>query len=156
MTHPGTHPGLRITSGTTDAEIATARKLREQVFIVEQNVPAEIEWDGKDAEAHHLLAWLDGKPVGTLRWRNLGDAGKIERVCVLSQTRGVGAGVAMMDQVLADLRATAGIETAKLSAQVSVIAFYERLGFTAYGPIYDDAGIPHRDMTLPLAEKPSP
>ena len=68
---------------------------------------------------------------------------------VLPEARGTGAGVALMHAALDELRAR-GVRVAKLGAQTHAIGFYERLGFTVYGPEYDDAGIPHRDMSLAL------
>lgn len=133
---------------STDADMAAVRGLRKAVFVTEQSVPEELEWDGLDGEARHLLALDAGVAAGTLRWRRVGDLGKVERVCVAAKQRGTGLGRQLMERALAEIRATPGLKGAKLGAQVEVIPFYERLGFVAYGPIYDDAGIPHRDMTL--------
>jgi len=142
--------GLVITEVTTPEELAAARALREAVFVLEQGVDAALEWDGRDGEARHLLARLDGRPAGTLRWRILGDTAKIERVCVDRGLRGHAIGRALMDAALAHIRATPGIAMAKLGAQVAVIGFYEGLGFAATGPVFEDAGIPHRWMHLVL------
>lgn len=133
---------------TTD--LAACRALRRAVFIEEQNVPEADEWDGQDTDALHLLAFADGQPVGTARVLLLGDTGKIGRVCVLSQARGTGLGAALILAALDMLRNRPGITRAKLGAQTHAIGFYEKLGFTAFGPIYDDAGIPHRDMSRDL------
>ena len=133
---------------TTD--LAACRALRRAVFIEEQNVPEAEEWDGQDADALHVLAFADGQPVGTARVLLLGDTGKIGRVCVLSQARGTGLGAALILAALDMLRNRPGITRAKLGAQTHAIGFYEKLGFTAFGPIYDDAGIPHRDMSRDL------
>ena len=78
-----------------------------------------------------------------------GEKAKIGRVAVLSEARGTGAGAALMRAALDELRAR-GVREARLGSQVHAIGFYERLGFVAHGPLYDDAGIPHRDMTLRL------
>ena len=139
----------------SEDDMVAVRQLRETVFVQEQNVPAEIEWDGKDDDARHLLAWAGEHAVGTLRWRRVGSAGKVERVCVDAAMRGQAVGAILMKRVIDDIRALDGLNSVKLSAQVSVIGFYERLGFTAHGAIYDDAGIPHRDMTLRLTDGPA-
>lgn len=132
---------------TTDLE--TCRAIRRAVFIVEQNVPEAEEWDGRDGEAIHLLARdAAGAAIGTARILIEGQTGKIGRVAVLQAARGTGAGAALIRAALARLRATPGISRAKLGAQTHAIGFYEKLGFVAYGPEYDDAGIPHRDMAL--------
>lgn len=134
---------------TTDLD--TCRAIRRVVFIVEQNVPEAEEWDGRDGAALHLLARdASGAAVGTARILTEGATGKIGRVAVLKSARGTGAGAALIRAALDELRAMPGITRAKLGAQTHAIGFYERLGFAAYGPEYDDAGIPHRDMALDL------
>jgi ElaA protein len=87
--------------------------------------------------------------VGTARVLLRGDTGKIGRVCVLRPMRGRGIGAALIRAAVEELRAR-GFSRAKLGSQVHAIPFYEGLGFVAEGPVYDDAGIPHRDMTLGL------
>lgn len=130
-------------------DLATCHALRRTVFIEEQAVPAELEVDGLDAEAFHLLATWEGEPVGTARVLPRGETGKIGRVCVLEGMRGRGIGQALIRAAVAELRAR-GFSRAKLGSQVHAIPFYEALDFAAEGPVYDDAGIPHRDMTLAL------
>ena len=131
-------------------DLAACHALRRAVFIEEQGVPEAEELDGQDAEAIHLLALRDGLPVGTARILLQGETGKIGRVCVLPQARGTGLGAGLIRAALAVLRDRPGIRRAKLGSQTHAIAFYEKLGFVAQGPIYDDAGIPHRDMTREL------
>lgn len=131
-------------------DLAACHALRRAVFIEEQGVPEAEELDGQDAEAIHLLALRDGLPVGTARILLQGETGKIGRVCVLPQARGTGLGAGLIRAALAALRDRPGIRRAKLGSQTHAIAFYEKLGFVAQGPIYDDAGIPHRDMTREL------
>ena len=123
--------------------------LRRTVFIEEQAVPEDLEVDGLDPEALHLLASFDGRPVGTARMLLKGDTGKIGRVCVLPELRGQGIGQALIRAAVEELRAR-GLGRAKLGSQVHAIPFYEALGFVAEGPVFDDAGIPHRDMVLTL------
>lgn len=139
---------MNIIEVSTSGEMDAVRDLRRAVFVVEQKVPEDLEWDGLDGQARHLLAVVADQPAGTLRWRVVGDAGKVERVCVAADQRGSGLGRKLMERVLADIRATPGLRRVKLGAQVSAIPFYESLGFKAYGPVFDDAGIPHRDMEL--------
>ena len=130
---------------TTD--LAACHALRRAVFIEEQGVSEAEEMDDKDDQAIHLLAWQDGQAVGSARILLLGDTGKIGRVCVLAPARGTGLGAALIHAALDVLREQPGIRRAKLGSQTHAIGFYEKLGFTAHGPVYDDAGIPHRDMT---------
>lgn len=134
----------------TTSDIDTCRALRRAVFIEEQGIREEDEWDDLDGAAIHLLAWQDGAPVGTARILTQGETGKIGRVCVLPEARGTGLGRQLIRAGMDVLQARPGITRAKLGAQTHAIGFYEKLGFVADGPIYDDAGIPHRDMIREL------
>ncbi|MFU8897701.1 ElaA protein [Roseinatronobacter thiooxidans] len=133
---------------TTD--MATCHALRRVVFIEEQNVPEVEEVDGRDGDALHILARLDGQAVGCARILIAGETGKIGRVCVLRDLRGQGIGIALINAALAALRNVDGVTRAKLGAQTHAIGFYEALGFVAEGPEYLDAGIAHRDMARAL------
>lgn len=130
-------------------DLSTCLAIRRVVFIEEQGVSLADEVDGRDGEAEHLLALLDGAPVGTARMLVTGETGKIGRVAVLAPARGQGIGAALVRAAVGRLRQR-GLRVAKLGAQVHALGFYQALGFTAYGPVYDDAGIPHRDMSLAL------
>ena len=127
-------------------DLATCQVLRRTVFIEEQNVPEADEVDGRDAGAVHLLARVDGRPVGTARLLVSGDSGKIGRVCVLAEMRGKGIGARLIEAAVREFAANPAIAKVKLSAQINALPFYERLGFTAEGDEYLDAGIVHRDM----------
>jgi ElaA protein len=131
------------------SDIALCQALRRTVFILEQGVSEADEVDGRDGEATHLLATTEGRPVGTARILWHGDTAKIGRVCVLAEARGTGLGAALIRHAVAVAR-TRGACKARLGAQLHALGFYERLGFAAEGPVYDDAGLPHRDMTLDL------
>ena len=131
-------------------DIATCRMLRRRVFIEEQGVSEADELDDLDEEAIHLLATVDGQPMGSARLLLRGDTGKIGRVCVLAEARGRGLGAALIRAALGEFRRHPGLIQAKLGAQTHALGFYESLGFTAIGPVYLDAGIPHRDMIAPL------
>jgi predicted GNAT family N-acyltransferase len=131
-------------------DIATCHALRRTVFTEEQGVSAADEQDGLDDQCIHLLALQDGVPVGTARLMPIGDIGKVGRVCVLQQARGTGLGFALMRAAVDQFRTMPGIKHVKLGAQTHALAFYERLGFTPYGDIFLDAGIPHRNMELEL------
>ncbi len=120
--------------------------LRRRVFMQEQGVSEAEEIDGRDPDALHLLARVDGMPVGTARILLYGNTGKIGRVCVLAEHRGHGLGAALIRTCLDVLREQTGVSRALLGAQTQALGFYERLGFAAFGPVYDDAGIAHRDM----------
>jgi ElaA protein len=127
-------------------DLATCQALRRTVFIEEQNVPEADEVDGRDAGAVHLLARVEGRAVGTARLLVSGDSGKIGRVCVLAEMRGKGIGALLIEAAVREFAANPAIGKVKLSAQINALSFYERLGFTAEGDEYLDAGIVHRDM----------
>ena len=118
------------------------RRIREAVFIAEQAVPPEQEWDADDVEAVHFLALEDGYAIGTARL--LAD-GQIGRVAVLRDWRGMNVGDALMQAVLAEAERR-GLREQKLTAQVHTTRFYERLGFEVVSEEFLEAGIPHVDM----------
>lgn len=124
--------------------------LRRIVFMDEQGISEEDEIDDLDGVAVHLLALDAGRPVGTARLLVEGATGKIGRVCVLKEARGTGLGAALIRAGVDRLRARGGIETVKLGAQTHAMGFYAKLGFAPCGEVYDDAGIPHRNMALAL------
>lgn len=133
---------------TTD--LAACHALRRTVFIEEQNVPEAEEMDDLDGDAVHLLATdAEDRPVATARLLVKDDIGKIGRVCVLANQRGTGMGAALMRAAI-DALAARGVRQVRLGSQTHAMGFYEKLGFVAEGPVYDDAGIPHRDMALDL------
>jgi len=122
-----------------------ARDLRRRVFVDEQHVPAELEWDGRDAEATQLVATRDGEVVGVARARHVGGYLKAERVAVAAAARGAGVGKALMREIEA-LAAERRMPAVTLHAQASAIAFYEALGYACEGVPFDEAGIEHRAM----------
>lgn len=126
---------------------AALRTIRESVFVHEQGVPLELEWDGLDFDCLHLLAETsDGAPVGTGR---LLPDGHIGRMAVLPQWRGRGVGRTLL-RGLIDAARRRGVARVILNAQTYAMAFYEKAGFEAVGAEFLEAGIPHRRMTLPL------
>ena len=128
------------------ARAAELQAVRRAVFVVEQHVPEEEEWDVNDALSQHVLALGDGVPVGTGR---LLPDGHIGRMAVLEPWRGRGVGRAMLTLLL-ELARQAGFAEAVLHAQTHAISFYEKQGFMVSGPQFMEAGIPHRVMRLRL------
>ena len=124
--------------------------VRQAVFIREQGVPVELELDEFDPVASHALAYRDTQCIGTGRLLDLG-AGQtqIGRMAVLAQFRGMGTGGQIL-KTLIDLARLQSAKTIVLHSQVSAISFYEKLGFTPQGEIYEEAGILHRNMILLL------
>ncbi len=125
--------------------------IRKQVFIAEQGVPEELELDELDPSALHALAYQDGQCVGTGRLVNLGNGqAQIGRMAVLPNFRGQGIGREILERLL--LAATAeGVSSLILHAQLTAMPFYEKLGFVGQGSLYEEAGIPHRNMMLILS-----
>jgi len=136
----------------TQADLDLCYEIRRAVFVVEQSVPLSEEFDTIDAKATHVLGRLAGRAVATGRFYRTGQAWRIGRIAVVADARGAGYGAALMRFVMAYVRHTA-VEPdpyqMELDAQLSAISFYERLGFTATGPEFDDgSGILHRKMSL--------
>jgi Predicted acyltransferase len=153
MTERASPPEFVVRACDTDADREAAMRIRFEVFVDEQNVPPDLEPDEYDAVALHLLAVdaTTGEAVGTARVVDKGEGvAKIGRVAVRRKYRGRGVGDLLMRDAL-ERCVRNGFTQAMLDAQVPVIAFYERLGFAAEGPVFDDAGIPHRRMTRRLA-----
>ena len=131
-----------------------AAALRVEVFVHEQGVSPDDELDAYDLAAIHFVALQDNVVVGTLRVVHIQSenqpAAKIGRVAIAKQVRLQGIGRELMLASLHYARA-AGLARCVLSAQLPVIAFYEKLGFVAQGPVFDECGIAHRIMTLELS-----
>ena len=128
------------------AQFAACRAIRNAVFVVEQQVPPADEWDLLEDAATHMLLRVDGVPMGTARVRILETTAKLERIALLKVARGFGYGDQLMQYLLAFARMHHGVNTAKLSAQLYAIPFYERYEFTVCSDTYMDAGIAHQMM----------
>lgn len=122
-----------------------ARAVREKVFIDEQNVPRDLEWDEWDERSDHAVA-LDGgsNAIGTAR---LLPNGRVGRMAVLRNWRGQGVGAALLEALLR-LAGERGMREVTLHAQTHAAGFYRRFGFNARGDEFLEAGIPHVEMSL--------
>jgi predicted GNAT family N-acyltransferase len=128
---------------------ADLRFVRHAVFVVEQQVPASLEWDAMDEASLHALASDDaGAPIGCAR---LLPDGHVGRVAVLTPWRDRGVGSALLQTLVACARER-GDARVLLNAQVSAMPFYVRHGFVACGDVFDEAGIPHQVMERRLAD----
>jgi len=137
----------RVELANWDESTSALRTIRETVFIHEQGVPVELEWDGLDQHCTHVLAWNErAEAIGTARMQANGTIG---RMAVLKDWRGRGAGRALLVTLL-DVAVKQGLTCVTLSAQTHAIGFYERAGFHAVGEPFMDAGIPHRKMVKEL------
>lgn len=133
---------------TRVTDLTEALAIRYAVFVEEQNVPEDLERDELDATAIHVLAKVNDVPMGTARIVVNDDTGKIGRVAVLKSMRRTGIGTALVRACLDEMRSMPEVTRAALGSQMDALGFYEKLGFTAYGDIFDDAGIDHRMMEL--------
>jgi predicted GNAT family N-acyltransferase len=140
--------GHVIHLGSWDELNTDAKSIRFEVFVAEQNVPAEIELDDMDAVCLHAVAYdAAGLPVGTGR---LLPDGHIGRMAVRKTARGGGVGGALLQALMAQARAR-GDQRVVLSAQTHAAPFYQRHGFTVAGDEFYEAGIAHIDMQLTFA-----
>ena len=128
-------------------ELKHAFGIRMHVFVREQGVPEEIELDREDERAFHFLAVAAGKPIGTARVVLHRGSAKVGRMAVLKTYRRRRVGATLLKRAVRFAK-TRGARTIFLHAQVPVIRFYEKAGFRCVGPVFDEAGIPHRKMML--------
>lgn len=123
------------------------RAVRETVFMREQGVMADLEWDGLDEASRHVLALnARGDAIGCGR---ITPDAHIGRMAVLKEWRGRKVGTALL-QALLDEAHRLGYAEVDLGAQVQALPFYRRFGFVAEGEVFMDADMPHRKMRLRL------
>lgn len=138
---------VRLVTWQTAAQRLSS--VRRAVFIDEQRVPEALEWDSEDETCVHALAESSsGMPVGTAR---LLEDGHVGRMAVLAPWRGKGVASALLRALLAEAERRGHCHV-RLNAQLQAVPFYERFGFTAHGDVFDDAGIPHRAMSLSVGQ----
>jgi predicted GNAT family N-acyltransferase len=140
---------------SSDAEIGVVswkvnkdilRGIREQVFIEEQGVPRDIEWDEHDKNATHFLVTLQGQPIGCGRRQ---DDGKLGRMAILAEHRGRGHGDALLQFMLHQAK-TCGLRRLYAHVQQQAAGFYRQAGFHEFGEPFDEAGIAHIGMEITL------
>jgi predicted GNAT family N-acyltransferase len=132
----------QVTWATHEAQL---RLIREQVFIVEQQVPVALEWDEHDMAAWHLLAF--NQPEVVIGCARILRSGSIGRMAVLQEKRGCGVGKALLSAAIT-LCKQQRLKRVTLSAQTHATSFYEQAGFSIASDVYLDANIPHVDMQL--------
>jgi predicted GNAT family N-acyltransferase len=122
--------------------------IRERVFIEEQQVPQDIEQDGKDSESGHVLLWSEGIPAGTLRFRVTDEGIKMERIAVLPELRGRHLGKLLIREGLRAVRMNGLDQQIYIHAQQQASSFYASLGFEETGEHTVEAGILHTTMCI--------
>ena len=131
--------------------LSFARRVREAVFVIEQAVPKELEWDEWDERSDHAVAFGTGNEA-IATGRLLAD-GRIGRMAVLRAWRGKGVGTAILRALIERARER-GIALVRLHAQTHALGFYRAFGFSERGEVFYEAGIPHLEMALDLRPKP--
>ena len=129
-------------------EAVLMRQIRETVFVQEQNVPLDMEWDEHDETATHFLIFHEHEAIGTARL--LAD-GQIGRMAILASWRQHGAGKLLLETVVRTA-CKRNLESVFMHAQVSAIGFYEKAGFICEGNEFMEAGIAHRAMSRKCAK----
>ena len=144
-------PMVEVRTGSWDALGAEAGAIRAEVFVDEQKIPADLEWDSADAGSLHAVAYNRfGAALGTGRLlEHVPGVAKIGRMAVRQSVRGSGVGRAVLDALVGAARQR-GDREAILHAQLSAAPFYVRAGFNARGPAFEEAGIPHVEMVRSL------
>ncbi|PPE70640.1 YbgC/FadM family acyl-CoA thioesterase [Caldimonas thermodepolymerans] len=144
-------PMFQVRVGGWDELGADAQLVRTEVFVQEQGIPAEMEWDDADRGCLHAVAYNRfGMALATGRMlEHVPGVAKIGRMAVRRTMRGSGVGRAVLDALMQAARER-GYREALLHAQTSAAGFYARAGFTARGPEFEEAGIPHVEMVKVL------
>ena len=131
---------------TTQKDLASiAFDIRNKVFVEEQKVDREEEYDSHEDESQHFLLMKHEQPIGTARWRFTDNGIKLERFAILKEHRNYGAGSFLVNEVLKDVLPHK--KNIYLNAQVSAINVYARAGFVKEGEIFSEANIDHYKMT---------
>ena len=125
------------------------KPLRYQVFVIEQKVPEDMEWDEFDEIAWHAIVTADNQTIGTGRLIMHDRIAKIGRMAVQSSRRNQGIGKSILNELIQTAKEK-GAQECILHAQTHAIAFYAKEDFEPHGPIFDEAGIPHVEMRLIL------
>ncbi len=126
-------------------ELDAVYEIRQRVFVEEQEVDHELEYDEFENTSTHFIAFSDQTPVGTARWRKTPNGIKLERFAVLDSHRGNGIGGAIVEAVLQDIPEA---ETVYLHSQLLATSLYGRFGFKEEGDQFEEAGIMHYKMVL--------
>lgn len=116
-----------------------ALKIRTEVFVEEQNVPPELEYDGKDPLATHFLLLDNEKPIATARILQKDEGIKLERFAVIKDFRGLGLGRVLMDFITKHIDA----EEIFFHSQDGAVEFYKQMGYCIIGEAFYEAGIKH-------------
>ncbi|MFD1065132.1 GNAT family N-acetyltransferase [Oceanobacillus locisalsi] len=130
---------------TEEQDLQKVFEIRKEIFVKEQEVAEEEEFDAfdsLDADCDHILVYYDNQPVGTGRVRTVEGVGKLERICILKPYRQYGLGKVIV-QCLEDIVQEHGLPRAKLHGQTHAEGFYHKLGYETASEAFMEDGIPH-------------
>lgn len=130
---------------TEDSDLQKAFQIRKEVFVKEQGVPLDAEFDEfdrLDGQCEHVLVYYEDQPVGTGRLRVVDGIGKLERICILEPYRKFGLGKVIISG-LEEMAKGMGLSQVKLHGQTHAEGFYEKLGYQTSSDVFDEDGIPH-------------
>jgi len=141
---------IQVRRITDPSEQEQAFRIREAVFVHEQRVPAEEEYDEYEKTSRHFLAYADQTPCGTARWRFTDKGIKLERFAVLAAFRSRKVGAALVQAVLGDVRQHPQFngQLVYLHAQVTAMPLYAKFGFRPVGEMFLECDIQHYQMEL--------
>ncbi len=151
-------PNYYVEPASYQVDLEALHQIRTSVFVIEQQIPPEEEFDELDSQCHHVIARdAECRPIGTGR---LAPEGKIGRLAVLSEWRRQGVGQSLLRALIEKARSL-GLASVSANAQVSALGFYQKLGFTPQGDSFIEAGIPHQTVRLELepvtkSDRPQP
>ena len=137
---------IQVIRAEREQDRITAFGIREQVFVLEQQVPREAEHDDFESTASHYLATCEGVPCGAARWRQTDQGIKLERFAVLREYRNRQVGAALLQLVLEDVRTAHADRKVYLNAQLPAVNFYTRHGFVPEGDMFTECDIQHYKM----------
>ncbi|PWV90573.1 putative GNAT family N-acyltransferase [Paenibacillus cellulosilyticus] len=140
---------IEVNRVQSDQELNEVYSIRKKVFVDEQGVSEEEEYDEHEQSAAHVLATYNGQPAGAGRVRLLDNVAKLERICVLPEYRKFGVGAAVTTALEVEGKRL-GAQKAKLHGQTQAAPFYTKLGYETVSDIFHEAGIPHVVMTKKL------
>jgi len=139
---------LKIQIVKNQKEFGDVIAIRKKVFIEEQNVPIDIEIDGLDGEAEHVIAYVGGEPIGCARIR-FNTYAKLERIAIVEKYRGQGFGIQLTDFLIGYCKQK-NVDEIQLHAQMYTADFYKKLGFLERGKTFFEADIEHIEMYMKI------
>ncbi|MEM6524643.1 MAG: GNAT family N-acetyltransferase [Bacteroidota bacterium] len=137
---------LHVVHVQDEAELKLAFDIREKVYIIEQQIDREDEFDEFDSTSDHFLAYLDDEPTGTCRYRLTKGGIKLERFATLKEYRGKGVASALMERMLDHIEKYDLKQTLYLNAQITAMPLYAKFGFQPEGFVFLECDIEHQKM----------